>query len=338
MLAATLQALSDTGYKALSMEDVAARAHCSKATLYRLWHNKAGPVSAAIRSSGPGRPAEVDTGSLWGDMITVAERLAQHATEDSRLYAALSHAILTDDELAAAVQTALFRLADAADSIASGARQERLPTYGRHNETDRLAVAVNNAFDVQRRAEENIRNFAADASHELRTPLATVSGWLDLYHQGALDDPARLQRALERVDGEVGRMRLLVEELPLLARLDAGRPLAGDPIDLRRLATDVVQDAQVIAPGRTIRLPAPDPVHVTGDAPRLQQVLNNLIGNALQHTPADAAIDVTLPGGRDGRAVLRVADSGPGIAPQDLPRVYDRWPGRPGPLGFAQGP
>ncbi|OKJ91718.1 hypothetical protein AMK33_35100 [Streptomyces sp. CB02400] len=109
VLAATLQALSDTGYEALSMEDVAARAHCSKATLYRLWHNKAGLVSAAIRSSGPVRPAEVDTGSLRGDLITVAERLAQHATEDSRLYAALSHAILTDDELASAVQTALFR-------------------------------------------------------------------------------------------------------------------------------------------------------------------------------------------------------------------------------------
>ncbi|MEU4896042.1 TetR/AcrR family transcriptional regulator [Streptomyces sp. NPDC044780] len=107
--AATLQALGDTGYEALSMDDVAARAHCSKATLYRLWRTKAGLVSAAVRSSGPVRPAEVDTGSLRGDLITVAERLARHATEDSRLYAALSHAILTDDELASAVQTALFR-------------------------------------------------------------------------------------------------------------------------------------------------------------------------------------------------------------------------------------
>ncbi|MFC9219259.1 sensor histidine kinase [Streptomyces hygroscopicus] len=219
----------------------------------------------------------------------------------------------------------LAQMADAAGSIASGARQERLPTYGGHNETDRLAIAVNNAFDAQSRAEENIRNFAADASHELRTPLATVSGWLDLYHQGALEDPDRLQRALERVDGEVGRMRLLVEELALLARLDAGRPLASDPVDLRRLAADVVQDAQVIAPGRAVRLHAPEAVHVTGDAPRLQQVLNNLIGNAIQHTPADASIDLTLTSDRDGRAVLRVADAGPGIVPEELPRVYDRF-------------
>ncbi|MEU0133072.1 ATP-binding protein [Streptomyces sp. NPDC006296] len=219
----------------------------------------------------------------------------------------------------------LAQMADAAESIASGARQERLPTYDRHNETDRLADAVNDAFDAQRRAEENVRNFAADASHELRTPLATVSGWLDLFHQGALEEPARLERALERVDSEVGRMRLLVEELALLARLDAGRPLASEPVDLRRLAEDIVQDARIIAPGRDIRLHAPEPVHVTGDAPRLQQVLNNLIGNAIQHTPADASIDVTLTCGPDGRAVLRVTDSGPGIPPEDLPRVYDRF-------------
>ncbi|MFC8086941.1 TetR/AcrR family transcriptional regulator [Streptomyces sp. NPDC057340] len=109
VLAATLRALSDTGYEALSMDDVATRAHCSKATLYRLWHSKAGLVSAAVRNSGPVRPTEVDTGSLRGDLITVAARLARHATEDSRLYAALSHAILTDDELAAAVRTALFQ-------------------------------------------------------------------------------------------------------------------------------------------------------------------------------------------------------------------------------------
>ncbi|AXK31836.1 sensor histidine kinase [Streptomyces armeniacus] len=218
----------------------------------------------------------------------------------------------------------LKQMADAADAIASGAREERLPTYSRRSETDRLALAVNEAFDVQVRAEDNLRSFAADASHELRTPLATVSGWLDLYHQGGLTDPGDLDRALERVDGEVGRMRLLVEELSLLARLDAGRPLDSAPVDLRRLAADVVQDAQVIAPGRTVRLHAPRPVHVAGDGPRLQQVLNNLIGNATQHTPAGAAIDVSLEES-GGRAVIRVADDGPGIASEDLPHVFDRF-------------
>ncbi|MFE5096899.1 sensor histidine kinase [Streptomyces sp. NPDC056638] len=218
----------------------------------------------------------------------------------------------------------LGRMANAADAIASGAREERLPTYGDHSETDRLATAVNDAFDAQARAEDNIRAFAADASHELRTPLATISGWLDLYHQGGLTTPAELDRALERVDGEAGRMRLLVEELSLLARLDAGRPLESERVDLLRLATDVVEDAVVVAPDRTIRLHAGAPVHVRGDAPRLQQVLNNLVGNAIQHTPVGTPIDVFLKSS-GGEAVIRVADQGPGIAQQDLSRVFDRF-------------
>lgn len=109
VLTATLEVLAENGYEALTMDDVAARAHCGKATLYRRWQSKAGLVSAAVRSSGPVRPAEVDTGTLRDDLVMVVERLARHAAEDSRLYAALSHAILTDEELASAVQAALFQ-------------------------------------------------------------------------------------------------------------------------------------------------------------------------------------------------------------------------------------
>ncbi|MFJ6465567.1 sensor histidine kinase [Streptomyces sp. NPDC091387] len=218
----------------------------------------------------------------------------------------------------------LGRMADAADEIASGARSERLPVHGSHTETDRLAVAVNDAFDAQARAETQIREFAADASHELRTPLATISGWLDLYNQGGLSARADLDRALERVDGEVGRMRLLVEELSLLARLDAGRPLDSQPVDLQRLATAVVQDARVVAPGRAIDLYAPEPAYVHGDQPRLQQVLNNLLGNAIQHTPPGAAIGVSVEPTAT-QVTIRVADHGPGIPGEDLMRVFDRF-------------
>ncbi|MFJ1779990.1 sensor histidine kinase [Streptomyces anulatus] len=218
----------------------------------------------------------------------------------------------------------LGRMADAADDIASGARSERLPVHGSHTETDRLAVAVNDAFDAQARAETQIRDFAADASHELRTPLATISGWLDLYNQGGLSTPADLDRALERVDGEVGRMRLLVEELSLLARLDAGRPLDSQPVDLQRLATAVVQDAQVVAPDRAIDLYAPEPARVHGDQPRLQQVLNNLLGNAIQHTPPGTTIRVAVEPTAT-HVTIQVADHGPGIPPGDLTRVFDRF-------------
>ncbi|MEU6957324.1 ATP-binding protein [Streptomyces sp. NPDC045714] len=218
----------------------------------------------------------------------------------------------------------LGTMADTADDIASGARSERLPVHGSHTETDRLAVAVNEAFDAQARAETQIRDFAADASHELRTPLATISGWLDLYNQGGLSAPADLNRALERVDGEVGRMRLLVEELSLLARLDAGRPLDSQPVDLQRLAAAVVQDAQVVAPDRAIDLYAPEPAGVHGDQPRLQQVLNNLLGNAIQHTPPGTTITVTVQPTAT-HVTIQVTDHGPGIPPGDLTRVFDRF-------------
>ncbi|MFE0689037.1 sensor histidine kinase [Streptomyces xiamenensis] len=218
----------------------------------------------------------------------------------------------------------LGRMADAADALASGAREERLPVRGGHSETDRLAAAVNNAFDVQARAESNIRSFAADASHELRTPLATISGWLDLYHQGGLRDPGALDRAMERVDAEAGRMRALVEELSLLARLDAGRPLASQPLDLSAVAADVVDDARVVAPGRSITLHAPPSVLVVGDGPRLQQVLHNLVGNAIQHTTPGTPVQVSLTVTSD-EALVCVSDAGPGMPAADLARVFDRF-------------
>ena len=118
----------------------------------------------------------------------------------------------------------LSEMAEAADAIAEGSREERLTVSKHNSETDVLAAAVNRAFDAQARTEARARTFAADASHELRTPLATISGWLELYRQGGLggDD---VDVAVARIEDEVARIRLLVEELGLLARLDSGRPL-----------------------------------------------------------------------------------------------------------------
>ena len=141
----------------------------------------------------------------------------------------------------------LARLADSADAIADGRLTERLPTRGDRSEADQLAEAVNRALDAQARAEAIVRSVAADTSHELRTPLATISGWLDLHRQGSLTG-ARLETALGHIEDEVGRMRLLVEDLSLLARLDAGRPIELAPLDLTTLATSVVEDAQIIYP------------------------------------------------------------------------------------------
>ena len=217
----------------------------------------------------------------------------------------------------------LAEMAQAADAIAEGSREERLPISDRNSETDRLAAAVNRAFEAQAQAEARARAFAADASHELRTPVATISGWLELYRQGGLrgDD---VGQALARIEDEVARIRLLVEELGLLARLDTGRPLDDEPLDLARLAESVVEDAHVMYSDLDIALEAPDRLTVVGDAPRLQQVLRNVVGNAVQHTPPGTRVRLTLF--RDGDQVrVDVEDNGPGISAADLPRLFERF-------------
>jgi signal transduction histidine kinase len=217
----------------------------------------------------------------------------------------------------------LAPMAHTAEAIAAGHLRARLPTRDGRSEIDQLALAVNKAFDAQARAEATVRSFAADASHELRTPLATISGWLDLYHQGGVTGPA-VDVAFAQIDAEAGRMRLLVEDLALLARLDAGRPLSNDDVDLTQLADGIVNDAQVIYPNRSLLLSAPHPAPVSGDAPRLEQVLRNLVGNAVQHTPDSTAVRVVITA--DDRSVrLEVIDNGPGIAATNLPRVFERF-------------
>ncbi|MFD5271586.1 sensor histidine kinase [Streptomyces sp. NPDC058335] len=217
----------------------------------------------------------------------------------------------------------LARMARTADAIAEGHLTERLPARRNGSEVDRLAEAVNRAFDAQARAEATVRSLAADTSHELRTPLSTISGWLDLHRQGGVSGPG-LETALEHIENEVGRMRLLVEDLALLARLDAGRPVERDDVDLTVLAAGVIEDAQIIYPQRSITLAPAPPAPVAGDANRLQQVLRNLVGNAVQHTPAQTAVYVEITHQRD-EVQLTVVDNGPGISAQDLSRVFERF-------------
>ncbi|GAP47544.1 sensor histidine kinase [Streptomyces azureus] len=217
----------------------------------------------------------------------------------------------------------LARMARSADAIAEGHLTERLPTNRNGSEVDRLAEAVNRAFDAQARAEATVRSLAADTSHELRTPLSTISGWLDLHRQGGVSGPG-LETALEHIENEVGRMRLLVEDLALLARLDAGRPVEQSDVDLAALAAGVIEDAQIMYPLRSISMASAPPAPLIGDANRLQQVLRNLVGNAVQHTPAQTAVLVEIRHNRDD-VQLSVIDDGPGISPQDLPRVFERF-------------
>ena len=169
-----------------------------------------------------------------------------------------------------------------------------------------------------------MRRFITDASHELRTPLTTIRGFAELYRQGAARD---VEMLMSRIESESRRMGLLVEDLLLLARLDAQRPLEQRRVDLLTLATDAVHDAQSIAPQRKIHMEVfdgPGTPEVLGDEARLRQVLSNLMANALQHTPEDAGITVRVGTDADS-AVLEVCDEGPGMRPEDAQRIFERF-------------
>jgi two-component system OmpR family sensor kinase len=222
-------------------------------------------------------------------------------------------------------------------------------------ETGQLGLAFNRMLGrvetaLRRRAasEARLRRFAADASHELRTPLAAIRGYaeLGLLHPG--DSPETVTHALGRVLSESTRMSVLVDDLLLLARLDAGRPLNTDPVDMTRLAIEATSDAQVARPDHRWVLELPDdPVQVRGDEHRLHQVLANLLSNAGRHTPEGTTVTVavsdTLPPGEERasgagedsaqhgdipagpRVVLTVTDDGPGIPGGLLPDLFERF-------------
>jgi two-component system OmpR family sensor kinase len=203
-----------------------------------------------------------------------------------------------------------------------------------------VATAVKDAFDAQRRAQDRLRRFVADAGHELRTPLATLHGWIDLYVQGGLRDPGQLDHAMERMQAEVGRMRLLVDELALLANLDGARPLNRETVDVVALAGEVVDDARVVSADRAITLRGAADAVVDGDGPRIQQVLRNLVGNAVQHTRPGTPVTVTVST-QDGDVAVEVHDDGDAIAPEHLPHVFERFyradPGRGRDSGGSSG-
>jgi two-component system OmpR family sensor kinase len=197
---------------------------------------------------------------------------------------------------------------------------------------NRMLGHVGDALAERQASETRLRRFIADASHELRTPLAAIRGYTELTRRGG-----EAAYALERVDAAAGRMTTLVEDLLLLARLDAGRPLLAEPVDLSALVVEAVSDAHVAGPDHRWRLDLPpDAVTVPGDRGRLHQVVGNLLTNAREHTPPGTTVTVALStvggtvGGTVGdaagdRAVIRVADDGPGIPPELSRHVFERF-------------
>ncbi|MFB7462086.1 ATP-binding protein [Streptomyces sp. NPDC056224] len=188
-----------------------------------------------------------------------------------------------------------------------------------------MLVHVEGALTRRHASEERLRHFAADASHELRTPVANIRGHaeLALRHRGTV--PAEVRHALERIGSESQRMTRLVDDLLLLARLDAGRPLEHEPVDLTLLILNATDDARAAGPSHHWLLDLPEePVTVTGDAHRLQQAIGNLLANARTHTPPGTDVTISLTTGESGVQV-NVSDNGPGIPDELQPEVFGRF-------------
>lgn len=232
----------------------------------------------------------------------------------------------------------LVEVEQTAAAIAAGELDRRIPQRDSRTEVGRLSLALNGMLaqiqravasseasaEKARTSEDRMRRFITDASHELRTPLTTIRGFAELYRQGAARD---VELLMSRIESESQRMGLLVEDLLLLARLDAQRPMEHRRVDLLALASDAVHDARSIAPKRTISMKVfdgPGTPEVLGDEARLRQVLGNLVANAMQHTPDSASIAVRV-GTHEGNAILEVSDEGPGMSREDAHRVFERF-------------
>ena len=186
-----------------------------------------------------------------------------------------------------------------ATAIADGNLAARVPQADPGSELGQLSTALNHmltniegAFEAEKRAKDRLKQFVADASHELRTPIAAISGYTELHRKGALEDVGGTNHAMARIEAESRRMRHLVEDLLLLARLDLDQPLDRRQVDLAQVAADSCADSRAIDPKRPVNLESPPSLRVSGDPERLIQVVANLLQNARTHTPPGTPIDV----------------------------------------------
>lgn len=228
----------------------------------------------------------------------------------------------------------------AAAAIATGDLSTRVPHAAPGTEVGSLTSSLNTmlshievAFEAQQASEAKMRRFVADASHELRTPLAAVRGYAELYRLGALADNQAVADAIKRIEDEATRMGVLVGDLLSLTRLDEGRPLDLEPVNLQALVIEAVQDARALAPDRVVSLnPAQGAsLCVDADPALLRRVVANLLANAINHTSATTPIELGVGTSPDsgerpgGWAVLEVRDHGPGIPAEARTQVFERF-------------
>lgn len=234
----------------------------------------------------------------------------------------------------------LRRIEHTAAAIADGDLTRRVPELApAGTEIGHLSASLNTmlgqlerAFADQAASEARMRTFVSDVSHELRTPLFGIKGSTELYRMGAMPESADVDEAMHRIDREATRLTALTEGLLLLAQLDEAPEgqLDAGPMDLRTLADDARHDLRTLDASRPVELtgpggsgpPGPAPVHA--DEARLWQIVTNFVGNAAAHTPPGTAVRIGV-GTAENRAVLEVADQGPGMTAEQADRVFDRF-------------
>ena len=217
-----------------------------------------------------------------------------------------------------------------AAAIAGGDLTRRIERAERSTEVGRLGLALNAmlaqieaAFKAREASERKLRRFVADASHELRTPLAAVRAYAELFTRGAASRPDDLARSMSGIGREAERMSLLVDDLLLLARLDEGRPLERETVELADVVSEAVDAAQVVEPNRSITVEL-EPATVIGDRERLRQIVDNLLANVRAHAGTETPVRINLSR-VDGNAEISVADSGPGLSEEQASHVFERF-------------
>jgi two-component system OmpR family sensor kinase len=293
-------------------------------------------VRASVLQSGPYAGGQLLVGVSLQSSVATLDRLL--AVELVVTGAALAAALLLGWWLVRMGLRPLRQVEGTAEAIARGELAQRVPGDEARTEVGRLARALNvmlgrieeafaqrDATETELRdSEGRMRQFVADASHELRTPLTAVSAYAELFEQGAVTEAADLERVMQGIRNETARMGHLVEDLLLLARLDEGRPLAREDLELVGVAAEAVQTAATVGPQWPVQLVAREPVEIVGDHLRLRQVLDNLLANVRTHCPAGTSTVVGVA--REGdHAVVTVTDDGPGLDPDQAARVFERF-------------
>jgi two-component system, OmpR family, sensor kinase len=222
-------------------------------------------------------------------------------------------------------------MTQAAGRIAAGDLSERVPETSPSTEAGELSIALNQmlgrietAFAASEQSQERLRRFVADASHELRTPVTTIRGYAELYRVGGLSQHDQLADAMVRTEQEAQRMSRLIDDLLALAAFDQQRPMALTAVDIAQVVRDSASDAAVVQPTRPIVVLGATSAMVTGNEDRLRQVLANVIGNALVHTPVTAALDITITE-TAREVVVAVRDHGPGMTSDVAQRITERF-------------